>query len=173
MRERGACTESHTCARASVDVFAVLFVMKCHRESERMRQLNNLDKQLDEQLYGQTMDALFVASNLKNGSNGSFLDLARRIVAFPLLLEVFRMEELLMFLMMVFLGGWLSGVFTCWLFAKMRNMFFPVKSQTDVMIQTDPFIAPGMCDLAVFPRELSIISRDVDMYREGQEMPHF
>ena len=46
--------------------------------------MNNLDKQFDEQLYGQTMDALFVAINL-NGSNGSFLDLARRIVAFPLL----------------------------------------------------------------------------------------
>ena len=61
------------------------------------------------------------------------------------------MEELLVFLMMVFLGGWLSGVFTCWLFAKMRRMFFPVKPQTDVMIQTDPFIAPGVCDLAVFP----------------------
>ena len=39
-----------------------------------------------EQLYGQTMDALFVASNLKS-SNGSFLDLARRIVAFPLFWE--------------------------------------------------------------------------------------
>ena len=57
MRERGAYTESHTCACASVDVFAVLFVMKCHRESNRMVTV--------EQLYGQTMDALFVASNLK------------------------------------------------------------------------------------------------------------
>ena len=88
---------------------------------------------------------------ITKGSNGSFLDLARRIVAFPFFLGIFRMEELLVFLVMVFLGGWLSGVFTCWLFAKMRRMFFPVKPQTDVMIQTDPFIAPGVCDLAVFP----------------------
>ena len=61
------------------------------------------------------------------------------------------MEELLIFLLMAFLGGWLSGVFTCWLFAKVKRMFFPVKPQTDVMSQTDPFIAPGVCDLAVFP----------------------
>ena len=48
---------------------------------------------------------------ISKGSNGSFLDLARRIVAFPFfLLGIFRMEELLVFLMMVFLGGWLSGV---------------------------------------------------------------
>ena len=61
------------------------------------------------------------------------------------------MEELLVFLMMVFLGGWLSGIFTCWLFAKIRKMFFSFETpQTDVMIQTDPFIAPGVCDLAVF-----------------------
>ena len=66
-------------------------------------------------------------------------------------LEVFRMEELLIFLLMVFLGGWLSGVFTCWLFAKIKRMFFLVKPQADVMSQTDPFIAPGVCDLAVFP----------------------
>ena len=61
------------------------------------------------------------------------------------------MEELLIFLLMAFLGGWLSGVFTCWLFAKVKRMFFPVKPQADVMSQTDPFIAPGVCDLAVFP----------------------
>ena len=61
------------------------------------------------------------------------------------------MEELLVFLVMVFLGGWLSGVFTCWLFAKMRKMVFvSLKPQTDVMIQTDPFVSPGVCDLAVF-----------------------
>ena len=56
MRERGACTESHTCACASVDVFAVLFVMM----SQRVKQSVTV-----EQLYGQTMDALFVASNLR------------------------------------------------------------------------------------------------------------
>ena len=54
MRERGAYTESHTCACASVDVFAVLFVMM----SQRVKQSVTV-----EQLYGQTMDALFVASN--------------------------------------------------------------------------------------------------------------
>ena len=32
-----------------------------------------------------------------------------------------------------------------------EDVFFPLKPQTDVMIQTDPFIAPGVCDLAVFP----------------------
>ena len=56
MRERGAYTESHTCACASVDVFAVLFVMMSQRVKQRVTV---------EQLYGQTMDALFVASNLK------------------------------------------------------------------------------------------------------------
>ena len=59
----------------------------CDENSQRVREdetVDNLDKRFDEQLYGQTMDALFVASNLE-GSNGSFLDLARRIVAFPLL----------------------------------------------------------------------------------------
>ena len=35
------------------------------------------------------------------------MDLARRIVAFPFFLGIFRMEELLVFLMMVFLG-WLA-----------------------------------------------------------------
>ena len=52
---------------------------------------------------------------------------------------------------MAFLGGWLSGVFTCWLFAKIKRIFLPLKPQSDVMSQTDPFIAPGVCDLAVFP----------------------
>ena len=44
------------------------------------------------------MDALFVASNLRRVATEAFLDLARRIVAFPLLfLEISRMEELLVF----------------------------------------------------------------------------
>ena len=51
-------THTHVCACAAIDVL----LQSCHRKSERSGQFGQT---IEKQLYGQTMDALFVASNLR------------------------------------------------------------------------------------------------------------
>ena len=41
----------------------------------------------------------------------------------------------------------------------MRKMFLPLKLQTDVMIQTDPFIAPGVVVLEIEPAKTSLFAK--------------
>ena len=61
------------------------------------------------------------------------------------------MEDFMLFFLMVFLGGWLSGFFTCWMFVRGRRNVSPVRIRKEKMIQTEPAITPGVCDLVVFP----------------------
>ena len=63
------------------------------------------------------------------------------------------MEEILVF----FDDGlpWWLAVWSFHLLAVCQDeedvFLVPLKPQTDVMIQTDLFVSPGVCDLAVFP----------------------
>ena len=58
VRERGACTETHTYVRVQQLTFVAVMSQRV-REDETDRTIRT------KQLYGQTMDALFVASNLR------------------------------------------------------------------------------------------------------------